>query len=153
VSNSLEAARVAIENRVRALWTQPDSQLLTPVKFPDAPQLESAAGAIDREPDKLPWLKVDVIWGDATTDSLGPGAQNQVVGVVQLSLYYPKLFPNAPGGSGITLLIGKVRGVFDNFFGDGLNFSASSPPQRDDQNAWKVAIIRTSFELYECAAN
>ena len=153
VANSLDAARIAIENRVRARWTQPDLQLLTPVKFADKAKLESAAGDVDREPDKSPWLKVDIIWGEAETTSIGPEAQNQVTGIVQLTLFYPKLFPNAPGGSGILQLVGKARSVFDNWFDDGLSFFASSAPTRSDENNWKVAIIQTPFELYECAAN
>jgi hypothetical protein len=152
VGNSLDAARIAIENRVRAKWTQPDGQLLTPVKFEDKLKLESAGGDLDREPDRLPWLRVDILWGDAVTNSIGGGAQNTVTGVVQLTLFYPKLFPNAPGGSGIMQLADKARAVFDNYFGDGLNFFASSAPARADENNWKVAIIRTNFELYECAA-
>lgn len=153
VGSSLDAARIAIEARLRAKWTQPDGQLLTPVKFEDKAKLESAGGDLDREPERMPWMRLDILWGDAQTTSIGGGAVNEVIGVAQLTLFYPKLFSPAPGGSGITQLADKARTVFDNYFGDGLSFFASSAPTRQDENNWKVAIIRTNFELYECAAN
>lgn len=151
IGSALDSVRITIENLVRTRWTMPDGQLLTAVKFQDANKLESATGEIDREPEKLPWLKVDILWGDSFRDLTGPASQNLNVGVVQLTLFYPKQFPAAPGAAGITKLADKVRTIFSNQFGDGVNFEASSLPQRPpDENQWKVAIVRTNFEFWEC---
>lgn len=152
LGTAYDTARTAIEARVRSVWAMDDGQLLTPVLFGDARKLESSAGEMDKEPDRMPWLRVDIVWGDAFTDSIGPGAQNRCTGFVQVALYYPKVFPSAPGAAGVLQLSDKVRAIFANYFGSGLEFEASSGPVVADENQWKVRIITTNFQFYECAA-
>jgi hypothetical protein len=87
VETSWEAARIAIENRVRAKWVTADNQLLTPVKFWDEPKLESATGPIERPPERFPWLRVNVLPVEAFATGIGQGTTNQVRAIVQLTLF------------------------------------------------------------------
>lgn len=152
IGTALAPLSAAIFQRVRDKWTQPDGQLLTAVKFPETAKLEGPGGVLlDREPDKLPWLKVDILWGEIVPEGFGPGTLNRGVGVVQLTLFYPKQMPSAPGYAGTINLVDKARSIFTNYFGEGLAFQASSGPTPGvDEDRWKARIIDTDFEFWEC---
>lgn len=151
VGTALDSARITIENLVRTRWVEPTAGTLrTPVRFPDAQRLESATGPLEREPQGAPWLRLDILWGEIARDSIGPGSLNRGVGIVQLTLFYPKLYPVAPGAAGMTQLADAARAVFSDYFGDCLAFETSSLPERPpDEANWKVAIIKTTFIFYE----
>ena len=153
IGSAINNARTVIEGLVRTRWTNDAGQLLTPVRFQDALKLESAGGELEREPEKLPWLKVDILWGDSFAASFGPGSLNRNVGVAQVTLFYPKHFPAAPGAAGVLGLADKARTIFAQKAEDecnGLLFQPSSLPDRQpDEGAWKVSTIRTDFEFWE----
>lgn len=123
MSSALDAAQVAVYSRFNTQWAG-----ATPIQFP---------GAVFTPPNEAPWVRVELIWGDAFEDTMEPTARNTLVAVIHVTVFGPK----AVGRKDVMAKVNAVRDIFNRVEFSGVRCGAPSGPKPVEDPEWEALAV------------
>jgi hypothetical protein len=141
MASAVAAAEILIFTAIDTAWADATEVCYPNIKF--------------QAPDE-PWIRVDVLWGDAFMVSMGTTTNdtgsNQVVGVIQVGVFARK----GAAGAATNALVDDVRDMLNRLrLSDALSGiqlgAVSGPTSLQDEEWWSVAL-RVPFDMFEVSA-
>lgn len=134
MASDLKAAQIAILTRFKTQWAD-----RTPVSYPNVSFTPPEAG---------PWVRLDIVWGDATAATMGPVTKqrNTIVGVIFVNAFAVP----GKGRGAVNSEADAARDIFNRLEVSGVRFSVPSGPEpvRGDPE-WEQVVVRIPFSVDE----
>lgn len=135
MASGTKTAQSAILSRFQTQWAD-----RTPVAYPN----------VDfTPPDDEPWVRLDIVWGEASPATMGATRRNTLPGVIFINVFH------APGEArgAAHALIDAARDIFNRVEFSGVRCDVPSGPEpvRGGDKQWDQVVTRVAFTVDELA--